>query len=70
MTALHFRELLNRASVRLVHGREPGLFLQGITQEELSEIITIAGQALGEIRKDAKLNPEWLNEDLKDIRFI
>lgn len=64
MTKEQFDTILSNATVRLVsaHGNErEGLFLQGITQQELADIVTVAGHAIGAIPADGGMNPKWLD---------
>ncbi len=63
MTKETFERLLSTVFVRTVTGGRhhgPGLHIEGITQEELSEIVTLAGEKLGAIPEGAKVNPEYL----------
>jgi len=63
MTRERFSYLLNHVIVQLVapSKRGPaGLFVQGLSQEELAEIVTLAGQRLGEVSEEARVNPEWI----------
>lgn len=60
MTKEDFNRITNNATVRLVYGKDAGLLVQGITQSELTELVTLAGQALGVILPEAVINPEWL----------
>lgn len=63
MTKDEFSRLLNTVSVQLVSPYQEhrgGIYLEGITQEELSKIVTIAGQSLGAIQPEVDVNPKWL----------
>lgn len=63
MTKEKFDTILSNATVRLVsaHANErEGLFVQGITQQEFADIVTIAGHALGAIPEYGVMNPKWL----------
>lgn len=57
MTPTNYDRIVNAASVRIVDG---GLFVQGVTLDELAELLTIAGRSLGTVRGDASINPQWL----------
>lgn len=63
MTREQFDTILSNATVRLVSAsskEREGLFVQGITQQELADIVTVAGHALGAIPANGVMNPKWL----------
>lgn len=58
MTKETFRRLLNTVTVQ-DHSRG-GIYIAGMDRKQLAEIVTLAGQKLGEIAEDVRVNPEWL----------
>ena len=60
MTKEKFHSIVDSVQVRYVKGESCGLFLSGITHEELAEIITLAGAHIGAMPENAILNPDWI----------
>lgn len=61
MTPERFQQLIDRCTVQDVYGsHHPRILIRGMTREELTEIVTLAGQKLGGMPENAAINPEWL----------
>jgi hypothetical protein len=63
MTKEILSKLIATVTVKDVAGGKKygsGIFVQRMTREQLSEIITLAGQKLGEIPEGTIVNPEYL----------
>jgi len=62
MTKERFNELLSCATVRL---STLGLVVSGVTQEEMAELVTLAGERLGAWDDGRQVNPEYLELGLE-----
>lgn len=71
MTQDEFNRVVNNATVRLVNRGKGGLLVEGVTQVELAEIVSMAGEKLGVWKEGTRVNPEWLGlgQD-KNVHFI